>query len=88
MTDSDLPSMGDLQAARSSQQARTISLDDIIELKKQARQIALEILVQASTAATSSIAPLPDAIVDDISAKLIDHALGFIRRLSDDAAPG
>ena len=87
MTDSDLPSMGDLQAARASQQARTISLDEIIELKKQARQIALEILVQASTAATSSIAPLPDAIVGDISEKLMDHALGFISRLTD-AAPG
>ena len=43
MSDDNLPSMGEIQAARASQQARTASVEDLIEMKKQAKQIAMEI---------------------------------------------
>ena len=83
MSDDNLPSMGEIQAARASQQARTASVEDLIEMKKQAKQIAMEILVQASSAAASGVVPLPDIIMDTISEKLMDHAVGFLSGLAD-----
>ena len=79
---SDLPSLGDIDAARASQQARTATLEDLVELKRQSRQIILELVTQAASAA-SGIVPIPESIVGTISDKVVDHAVGFLAGLAD-----
>jgi len=83
MSDPNLPSMGDLEAARASQQARVVSVDQVLEMKRQARQIAMEILVQASAAAAAGGLPIPEEIVGTLSEKIVDHAVGFLSGLAD-----
>ena len=78
MTDDDdaLPSMANLEEARASQQARTASIDDILEMKRQARAIALELVTQAA-----GRLPIDAELLGAVSEKLMDHAVGFLSGL-------
>jgi len=79
-----LPSLDEVNAARASQQARIVSVENLIEMKAQARKIAIEILVQASGAAVSGVVPLPETIVDTLTDKLMDHAVYFLSGLGNE----
>ena len=84
MSDDALPNLDEINAARASQQARTASVESLIEMKAQAKQLAREILLKASGAAVSGVVPLPDTIIDTISESLMDHAVSFLSGLGDD----
>jgi hypothetical protein len=84
MSDDNLPSLDEINAARASQQARTVSVASLIEMKAQAKQLAREILIQASGAAVSGVVPLPDTIIDTISETLMNHAVSFLAGLGED----
>lgn len=81
--DGDAPSLEEINAARASEQARTASIGSLLEMRKQARGIALELFVQAAGA---SGLPIPEQLVETVSEKLMDHAIGFLSRLGDDAS--
>ena len=83
MSSDKLPSLSSINAARASQQARTASVEQVMEMREQARDIAMHIVTQAAVAASAGAVPIPEAIVDEIADTLMTHAVSFLSGLAE-----
>lgn len=81
--DAGLPSMDELEAARESQQARTLSIEELLELKRQARNVAMNIILKGAGAAVGAAGlTIPDELIGKVSEAVVDKTIDFLEGLA------